>query len=49
METSHVYTYAGAGALFLGSLAGIALGGISNTIAAGIGGAISGACLGLFF
>ncbi len=30
METSYVYTYAGAGALFLGSLTGIAPGNISQ-------------------
>ncbi len=47
--TGHVYTYAAAGALLTGGLTGIALGGLSNIVSAGVVGAISGACLGLFF
>ncbi len=49
MEMGHVYTYAGAGDSCLGDLTALVLGGISNTIAAGVAGAKSGACLGLFF
>ncbi len=49
MEMGHVYTYAGAGDSCLGGLTALVLGGISNINAGGVAGAISGACLGLFF
>ncbi len=45
----HTYAYAGAGALFLGGLTAVGLGDFANTVSASIGGALSGACLGLFF
>ncbi len=42
METGHLHTYSEAGAFSLGGLTALVLGGISNTIAAGIDGPLSG-------
>ena len=47
--TPNTYIFAGVGAVILGILANIALGGMQNTIAAGVVGGIAGGALGLFF
>jgi hypothetical protein len=47
--TTNTYIFAGVGALLLGGMASFALGGLSNTISAGVVGALAGACLSIFF
>jgi len=47
--TPNVYIFAGVGAVILGLLASFALGGLQNTIAAGVVGGLAGGALGLFF
>ncbi len=47
--TPKVYMFAGAGAAILGALGAFSLGGMANTISAGVVGALAGGCLGLFF
>ncbi|GEM_PF-1219318 len=47
--TPNTYIFAGVGAVILGGLAYAALGGIPNTIAAAVVGALAGGSLGLFF
>jgi hypothetical protein len=47
--TTNTYIFAGVGALILGVLAYLSLGGIPNTIAAAVVGGLAGGALGLFF
>lgn len=47
--TTNTYIFAAVGAVLLGGLAGAALGGLQNIIAAGVVGGLAGGCLGLFF
>ena len=47
--TTNTYIFAGVGAVILGGLAYASLGGIPNTIAAAVVGALAGGALGLFF
>jgi outer membrane lipoprotein SlyB len=46
--TSTTYHMAAIGAVIIGGLAAMALGGVANTIAAAAVGALAGGCLGLF-
>ena len=46
---TNVYIFAGVGALVLGALGAFGLGGLANTLSAGVVGALGGACLGFFF
>ncbi len=47
--TTNTYIFAGVGAIVLGALAALSLGGTANTIAAAVVGGLAGGCLGLFF
>lgn len=47
--TPNTYIFAGIGAVLIGGLAYAALGGMQNTVAAAVVGALAGGCLGLFF
>ncbi len=47
--TTNTYIFAGVGAVVLGALAALSLGGLQNTIAAAVVGGLAGGCLGLFF
>ncbi len=47
--TTNTYIFAGVGALVLGGLAAAGLGGLQNTVAAAVVGALAGGCLGIFF
>lgn len=47
--TTNTYIFAGVGAVILGGLAYASLGGVPNTIAAAVVGALAGGALGLFF
>ena len=47
--TTNTYIFAGVGAVLLGGPAAAAPGGLPNTIAAAVVGALAGGCLGLFF
>jgi hypothetical protein len=47
--TSTTYLMAAIGAVIIGGLAAMALGGVANTIAAAAVGGLAGGCLGLFF
>lgn len=46
--TPKVYAFAGVGAVIIGALAALSLGGTANTIAAAVVGGLAGGCLGLF-
>jgi len=47
--TPNTYIFAGVGAVILGTLAYLGLGGLQNTVAAAVVGGLAGGCLGLFF
>jgi outer membrane lipoprotein SlyB len=47
--TPTTYMFAGIGAVILGGLAYVALGGMQNTVAAAVVGALAGGCLGIYF
>lgn len=47
--TPNTYIFAGVGAVILGGLAYASLGGMQNTVAAAVVGALAGGCLGIFF
>lgn len=47
--TTNTYIFAGVGAIVIGALAALSLGGTANTIAAAVVGGLAGGCLGLFF
>ena len=46
--TSNTYIFAAIGAVIIGGLAWMALGGVANTFAAAVVGGLAGGCLGLF-